>query len=196
MRFNSVYLCALIVFATMPGLALSQDTSSGTSNTTKPTAPSTSAPANAPATAPASTAPEKKKPKKVWTNDEIGSVGGTISVVGDANSSSSSEGSAKKTATSGSANDPKQQMIENYRSQIQDAQAQIEAIDKRIAQLKSFKAEDGSPSGGINPNQGYNMVPLEDQLKQLEDKKKKLEAKIDDIESEAHKNGIDSGDLR
>ena len=69
-------------------------------------------------------------------------------------------------------------------------------MDKRIAQLKNFKGENTSPSGGININQGYNMVPVEDQVKQLEEKKKQLEAKIEDTENEARKNGIDPGDLR
>lgn len=198
MKCRSVYLSSFMLFAVFPCLAQSQDPASGTSSSgTSSNATSSSAkPATPPTNAPANTAPEKKKPKKVWTNDEIGSVGGSISIVGDSNSSNSSENSTRKSVTSGSGNDQKQQMIENYRSQIQDAQAQIDAIDKRIAQLKNFKAEDGSPSGGINPYQGYNMVPLEDQVKQLEEKKKKLQAKIDDIESEAHKNGIDSGDLR
>jgi uncharacterized protein (UPF0335 family) len=40
------------------------------------------------------------------------------------------------------------------------------------------------------------MVPVEDQVKQLEAKKKKLEAQIEDVESEARKNGIDPGKLR
>jgi uncharacterized protein (UPF0335 family) len=40
------------------------------------------------------------------------------------------------------------------------------------------------------------MVPLEDQVKQLEEQKKQLQARIEDAESEARKNGIDSGDLR
>ena len=40
------------------------------------------------------------------------------------------------------------------------------------------------------------MVPVEDQEKQLEEKKKQLQAKMDDVESEAHKNGITSDDLR
>jgi uncharacterized protein (UPF0335 family) len=37
---------------------------------------------------------------------------------------------------------------------------------------------------------------VEDQVKQLEDKKKQLQGKIEDVENEARKNGIDSGDLR
>jgi len=72
----------------------------------------------------------------------------------------------------------------------------MDAIDKRIDQLKNFKGENSSPSGGVNINQGYNMVPLEDQVKQLEEKKKQFAAKIDDLELQARKNGIDSGDLR
>ena len=187
MRFGSVYLSLLVLFAAGPCLAQSQDPGSGSSSTAKPASPA--------ADTSSSTSPEKKKTKKVWTNDEIGSVGGTISVVGDAKSSTNAV-SSKKGESSGGANDARQQQIENYRNQIQQIQAQIEAIDKRIAQLKNFKAENTSPSGGINLNQGYNMVPIEDQVKELEDKKKQLEAKIDDIESEAHKNGIDSGDLR
>jgi len=37
---------------------------------------------------------------------------------------------------------------------------------------------------------------LEDQVKQLEAKKKQLQGKIDDLENEARKSGIDPGKLR
>jgi SMC interacting uncharacterized protein involved in chromosome segregation len=40
------------------------------------------------------------------------------------------------------------------------------------------------------------MVPVEEQVKQLEDKKKQWQGKIEDLENEAHKNGIEPGDLR
>jgi len=40
------------------------------------------------------------------------------------------------------------------------------------------------------------MVPVEEQVKQLQEKKKKLEAKIEDVEVEARKNGVDPGELR
>jgi hypothetical protein len=155
--------------------------------------PGSTKPADPPVDAAAST--EKKKPKKVWTNDEIGSVKGGVSVVGDRNSAPA-KGGQNRPASSDAANDARQQQIENYRSQIQSYKDQIDAIDKRIDQLKNFKAENTSPSGGINIHQGYNMVPLEDQVKQLEDKKKQLQGKIDDTEVEARKNGVDSGDLR
>jgi TolA-binding protein len=165
-----------------------------------PSAPSSSSPSTPKSTEPAGGTPDekkpvgsdKKKPKKVWTNDEIGSVGGTVSVVGDPTAKSDP-------ATKTSALPPegaKQKLAESYRSQIQQLQAQMDGIDKRIAQLRNFKGENSNPSGGINPNQGYNMVPLEDQVKQLEDRKKQLQGKIDDLESDAKKNGIEPGDLR
>jgi hypothetical protein len=178
----------LLCLAAVPCLAQSQDPSAGTSNASKPAA---SAPNAQP-----TTAPDKKPPKKVWTNEDMGSVHGTISVVGDEKPSTTTRTDRGSSRDSGRANDLHQQQIDKYRNQIQQIQGQIESIDKRIAQLRNFKAEDGSPTGGINPNQGYNMVPLEDQVKQLEEKKKQLQAKIEDIENEARKNGIDSGDLR
>ncbi len=154
-------------------------------------------PADAPAKAAASATPQK--PKKVWTNDEIGSVKGTVSVVGDDKASSSLSNSADSrlvSSSNGSSADARQKQIADYRDRIRDYQNQIDAIDKRISQLKDFKAENSTPTGGINPTQGYNMVPVEDQVKQLDDEKKRLQTKLDDTESEARKNGIEPGDLR
>jgi hypothetical protein len=168
--------------------AQSPDSGNGTPGASKPTA--------APQDSVNSTG-EKKQPKKVWTNDEMSSIHGKVSVVGDAKSAPG--GQQKKApgeATRSANDDARSQQIENYRSQIQDVRSQIEAIDQRVAQLKSFRAENTSPSGGINPNHGYNMDPIEDQLKQLEAKKKQLESRIEDIEVEAQKKGIEPGDLR
>lgn len=178
----------LLGLAAVPCLAQSQDPNAGTSSPSKPAAPA--------AEAQSATSPDKKPPKKVWTNEDMGSVHGTISVVGGEKPSPSTHTDRVSPQDSGRPNDLHQQQIDKYRNQIQQIEAQIESIDKRIAQLRNFKAEDASPSGGINPNQGYNMVPLEDQVKQLEEKKKQLQAKIEDIENEARKNGIDPGDLR
>jgi hypothetical protein len=186
MKSQIARLGVLFLFLALPSIAQSPDSPSAPPpGSAKPSGPSSNAPAAA----------EKKKPKKVWTNDEIGSVKGDVSVVGNGNSSSAKTGESPS-STSSSANEARQQQIENYRNQIQGYKDQIDSIDKRIDQLKNFKAENTSPSGGINIHQGYNMVPLEDQVKQLEDKKKQLQAKIDDTEVQARKNGIDPGDLR
>jgi hypothetical protein len=149
---------------------------------------------------PTKPADEKKRPKKVWTNDDLSSVKGSVNVVGDGKSAEG-EGVAKKTDYAAGENAPaamdaRKQQVESYRSQIKELQSQIDAADQKISELRNFKAENAAPSGGINPNKGYNMVPLEDQIKQLEDKKKQCLAKIDDVEVEAGKNGIEPGELR
>jgi len=174
----------------------SQDPGAGSANDAKSTGSNAaSAPTTGSASGKADTqnaTSEKKKPKKVWTNDEIGSVKGGVSVVGDGKAGSAA-GSTKQTGDSSGAH---AEMVRNYRDQIQKLRDQIAAADSRIEQLKSFKGQNTSPSGGININQGYNMVPVEEQVKQLEEKKKKLEAKIEDVEVEATKNGVDPGELR
>jgi peptidoglycan hydrolase CwlO-like protein len=177
---------AVLLSSTIPVFAQSTDSAGNPPSPAKPADTSPNATA-APST-------EKKKPKKVWTDDNIGSVKGDVSVVGDGHTSNAK--SPDKQPSANGADDARQKQIESYRDQIQQYQAQIASIDKRIDQLKNFKAENTSPSGGINPNQGYNMVPVEEQVKQLEDKKKQLQAKIDDVEVEAKRNGIDAGDLR
>jgi chromosome segregation ATPase len=179
MKFRATLLFAVWFFAALPLSAQSADAAKPADRTNPPATAST----------------EKKKPKRVWTNDEIGSVKGAISVVGDG-SSPAARNREERGASSGPSDDARQQQIDHYREQIESYQAEIDSIDKRINQLKNFKAENTSPLGGININQGYNMVPLEDQIKQLEAKKKQLQSKIEDTEVEARKNGIDSGDLR
>jgi len=149
--------------------------------------------------APAARAPNKKpdatqKPKKVWTNDDVGSLKDSVSVIGEKNKPQS------QPENSGDAdeeeNDPHARRVQQYRDAINQLRTQIEDADTRIAQLKEFKADNGSPSGGINPNHGYNMVPPEEQVKQLEARKKELQAKIEDLENQARKEGIDPGELR
>jgi hypothetical protein len=180
MRFSVVFLGTSLLFAALGARAQSPDPA-------KPADRAGNTPTNTPA--------EKKKARKVWTNDEIGAVKGGVSVVGESESPSART-SDKRSTTSSPATEVRPQQIEHYRQQLQGYQAEIDGIDKRIAQLKNFKAENTTPSGGINIHQGYDMVPLEDQVKQLEAKRKQLQSKIEDTEVEARKNGIDSGDLR
>jgi archaellum component FlaC len=203
---------AVIWMAVHPCVAHPQDTStpkpaeSQTAPTTPPTAPKTpqlspapaaaQVPAKAEATVPAVQAADRNKPKKVWTNDELKSVKTGVSVVGDANKSNARHSDARKDDQENDHQSLHQQQIEEYRSQIRELRDRVEAVDKRIAQLKDFKADNTSVSGGIDMHQRYNMVPLADQVKQLEDAKKKLQAQIEDIENEARKIGIEPGELR
>jgi hypothetical protein len=178
--------------AQLPRCAFPQDPGAPKPATTQSATPPSQSPATPAALAPTKTT-EKTKPKKVWTNDELGSVKGKVSVVGEGNQSTESWSNSTTNARERSFH---QQKLDYYRSQLAQLHSQIDAADKRIGQLKDFKAENTSASGGIKINQGYNMMPVEEQVKQLENKKKEWQAKIDDLENEARKSGIEPGDLR
>ena len=178
-----------LVLTGVPAMAQSQGSGSN-ADTSKP------APAEK---TPAATPRNKKldatqKPKKVWTNDDVGSLKSSVSVVGGKNQPQSQSESADDANEEGS--DLHARKVRQYRDAIEQLRLQIGQADARIAQLKNFKADNGSPSGGINPNHEYSMVPPEEQVKQLEARKKELEAKIEDLENQARKEGIDPGDLR
>ena len=78
MKVLTLYLSFLVVLTGAPVLAQAQDPSNASPN---------NSPAPAAKTTSTGTADKKtsdpKKPKKVWTNDEMGSLKGSVSVVGD-----------------------------------------------------------------------------------------------------------------
>jgi hypothetical protein len=177
------------------GISLLAGQSSGsgsqaTSDTAKPTTQSSGTSAQT------TTEKAKTKPRKVWTNDEISNVGGdrAISVVGKAGGDSNPPSDIfQKTAPGPGARD---KQAATYRERLHQLNNEMEATDKKISQLRNFKADNTSASGGINMNHGYSMTPVEDQVKQLEEKKKQIQAQIDAVEDQARKNGFEPGQLR
>jgi hypothetical protein len=152
------------------------------------------------ATSQDSTDKSKKKPKKVWTNDEISSAGGegSISVVGNGEPNGKGSGTdhSEKGNGSFSSSPTRERQVAVYRDRLRQLRIQLETTDKKISDLRNFKADNTSASGGINMRQGYSMTPVQDQIKQLEEKKKQLQAQIDNVEDQARKSGVEPGELR
>lgn len=130
-----------------------------------------------------------KKPKKVWTNEEVSGLNGPVSVVGDANAPT-------QAARRGTSADPGNSAIARLKEELQKLHAQLEQTDKQINDLKKVSSGETNGSGGVQLHHGYNMVPIPDQLKQLEEKKKQIQARIDALEDDARKHGIEPGQLR
>jgi hypothetical protein len=148
-----------------------------------PAPPTQSAPQDSSATT------DAKKPKKVWTNENLGSAGGTVSVVGDPKSKPKPAASGKGANAA---------YIAEVRKQLQKYQDEITDIDKQLVDLKNFS--EGEPStkatAGMKLNKNYNREPIEVQIRTLQDQKKDIEAKVDALLDEARKKGVESGDLR
>lgn len=132
-------------------------------------------------------APDPKKTKKVWTNEDVNGLTGPISVVGNSKNPG-------KTGT-GSKADP--QYIANTKKELAKLRSQLDDADKQLADLKDF-SEGKSPatSGGYQINKGYNREPVDQQITGLQDKKKQLQDKINTLLDEARKKGVEPGDLR
>jgi hypothetical protein len=164
----------------------------------------------------ASDAAAKPKPKKVWTNDDMGEVTGTISVVGTPTAQrtaktqraspissfqqqETTKPAEKKPADAAkkgdSSVDPK--TLAKVREQLQKLQAGIDQLDRQIEQLKGASRGDSKNLGVLTSDpSSYSMEPVPDQIKALEAKKGKLQAAMDQLLDAARESGIEPGQLR
>lgn len=145
--------------------------------------PLQSAPPPANSTPPA----EPKRPKKVWTNENLSEANGSVSVVGDPKSK-------PRPVTSQPPNDS---YVASVRKQLEKLQNQIDDVNKQLVDLKNFSQGDSSNNAsGIKLNKSYNREPIEVQMRALEDKKNHLQAQIEALLEEARKKGVEPGQLR
>ena len=134
-------------------------------------------------------AAERKKTKKVWTNDDMGGESGSaISQVGDSKNSSPDKSAAAKP--------PSPQVVTAFRKQLAIFQAQLSNVEKQIADLKSFTKGEAPGANGLQLHKSYSTEPVEDQLRKLEEKRKLLAARMDALFDAARKQGIEPGQLR
>ena len=132
---------------------------------------------------------ERKKTKKVWTNDNMEEAGGSaISQVGDSKNSSLDKSAAAKP--------PNSQVVAAFRKQLAAFQVQLSDVEKQIADLKSFSKGEAPGANGLQLHKSYSTEPVEDQLRKLEEKRRLLAAKMDAVFDAARKQGIEPGQLR
>jgi chaperonin cofactor prefoldin len=134
---------------------------------------------------------EAKKPKKVFTNEDLSKSSGAISVVGDPkdNAKNKPKPSAPRSADA--------QYVASIRKQLEKLQKQISDIDKQLADLKSFsEGESTNNASGIQLNKSLQREPIEVRMRALQDQKRDLQEKMDALLDEARKKGVEPGDLR
>ena len=129
-----------------------------------------------------------KKPKKVWTNEDLPEAHGSGPVVREAKSTEKPRTQNGKAVDLG--------YVANVKKQLEKLQGQLADADKQIAKLKEFSA--GEPVGTSERqfHKGYNSEPIERQIQSLEAKKVETQAKFDALLDEARKKGVEPGQLR
>jgi hypothetical protein len=139
----------------------------------------------------------KPKPKHVYTDDDLSSIGGRISVVGDASSSnaaSDADSNAEPASGSSGAQDE-----EYWRGQANAIKNQIADVDRQIEDKKTEIAKAGATSFDPSAGLSQGVIVIHDrnaELKDLEDRKQSLENQLDQLADEGRKAGADSGWFR
>jgi hypothetical protein len=164
-------------------------------NKSRDQAPAPSQTQSAPPKAP------KPKPKRVWTDENLGEAGGTISVVGDAQSASKGQSAQRPQATSAPGKAPDgavdARTLAVVRQQLQKLQSNLDQVDRQLAQLKGFSKGDTKNAGGLQKDTWqYNSSSVEEQIRHLQEKKANLQTAIDDLLDAARRIGIEPGQLR
>ncbi len=134
------------------------------------------------------------KPKKVWTNENMGDLSGSVvSVVGK--EASAGETQKQKSGEKG-ARVPMEKDPQYYRMQLAPLHADIESTDAEIRKMREFLA--GGHTGEGKLTVGRFSVPMNpaDRIAQLQKHKSDVQAKINAIEDQARHNGIEPGNLR
>jgi hypothetical protein len=124
-----------------------------------------------------SAAENKKKPKKVWTNEDVGSKKDGVSVVGahEGGSTSSSCSSCAKPADY-------ERLVLSYREKLEPLRANLGDIDRKIQAAKEAKGNASEDTAAW--------------IKVYDGKRKDVLAKMERIEDEARRAGVLPGDLR
>jgi hypothetical protein len=135
---------------------------------------------------------DKPKAKKVYTDDNLSSVGGTISVVGDKSSGRSNGNSyTNDPAASGSGKSEAY-----WRQRASAIKNEIASTDQKIADVKAEIAKQGAASFDPSAGLAQGVIVIHDrnaEVKQLEDQKQSLERQLDDLADEIRKASGDSG---
>jgi len=137
------------------------------------------------ASQPARPSSPEKPEKKVWTNENLPSLRGDVSVVG----STPKNSPANRTG-------PTKQYIQQTRKQLEKMKEELADIDKQMAALKKFSEGEGSGEADRELHKRYNSQPVSQQLQALETKRKETLSRIDALLDEARKKGVEPGELR
>jgi len=183
MRASPTFLGSILLVCALSCAAQSSD--SGSAPATRDPAGTQPAAQTSPSTpgTPAAT----KKPKKVWTNENVSDAGGTVSVVGDSRNS-------KYKLTPDKPADP--QVVARLRQDLYKLREEMADTDKKLAVYKDFQNGEAVSTNVRQLDKGVGRTPIDQQIAALEEKKKQIQTKIDALLDEAREKGVLPGQLR
>lgn len=194
-RINPTILAALLVAIGPAALASSHSQEQSSQSSQQSSAPAQAQPEQKKADTPADAAKkpekEKPKPKKVYTEEDMSSLKGGVSVVGDGNAGAS--GTRQSTGNIKPGVVPMSGQDEDYwRGKARAILDAMAATDQEIAKTKDEIKKYGNDGFDAQSGRKDNVVYIESRsgkLQQLEKRKADLEKKMDDLQEEGRKAG-------
>ncbi len=134
-------------------------------------------------------------PKKVWTEDDLNSLKSRVSVLGGPSKSPKTSQKPPQD-NQAAASLPPEKDPAWYRGQLSPLRAQIEEMDAQIRKLKEVQGGKETSDAGRRAH-GFDLpMNTQDRTEVLEKRKRELQAKVDALEDQARRNGLNPGDLR
>ncbi|HYL09692.1 MAG TPA: hypothetical protein VEU31_03055 [Candidatus Acidoferrales bacterium] len=135
------------------------------------------------------------KPRKIWTEDDLNTLKANVSIVGNP---SGARGTLQKKPQAGKPQDllPPEKDPAWYQRQLSPLRAQIERIDAEIRKMKGV--QDGKETSDAGRQYNGADLPLnsQDRIEFLGKKKREFQDRVEALEDQARRNGINPGDLR
>jgi chromosome segregation ATPase len=135
------------------------------------------------------------QPKKVYTEEDLSGMRGTVSVVGQAGSGATAstpprESSADQKSDESSKTANKQEAY--WRGRAREIRDRMDALDRTIDKLREDIKKSGGSGFDASSGLKQNVIYVTDrnaQLKELEQKKEALQKQMDQLEEEGRKAG-------
>jgi hypothetical protein len=199
---NPTILAALLVVIGPAALASSHSQEQSSQSSQQSSTPAQAQPEQKKADTPADAAKkpekEKPKPKKVYTEEDMSSMKGGVSVVGDGNAGVG--GTRQSTGNTKPGVVPMSGQDEDYwRGKARAILDAMAATDQEIAKTKDEIKKYGNDGFDAQSGRKDNVVYIESRsgkLQQLEKRKADLEKKMDQLQEEGRKAGAESSWFR
>jgi chromosome segregation ATPase len=148
---------------------------------------------------------KQDKEKKVWTNDDLKRLPDTVNVAGQpaATSSAAEQNAATpenpNTASPNAAKQssgPAQDAATEYLKQIAPLRQELADIDQRLNIIRQGEKNGAGASDAVSLTNVPTGVDTQGEIEVLQKRRAQIAADIDNLETEAQRNGIPPGDLR
>jgi chromosome segregation ATPase len=146
----------------------------------------------------------KKQEKKVWTNDDLKRLPDTVTVIGQPAASTTpaqvnvTTPEKQNAANQNGSQQPYDQAQDPswYQKQLAPLQQELQQIDQRLNAIRQGQKDGSGASGAVSLTNVPSGVDTQGAIEVLQKRRAQVAADIDDLESEARRNGVPPGDLR